>query len=457
MEERPLFPKPDEEEEDDDDQPKKKLPSLLELISKDERTKEQTSRDIARSLLDAKKEEASSDEPETNEADQVLEQQHPSELTPEEVVSINRSIAEDHLTSPVTEDQPQLPVTEFLGLVVDGVEPESAFGAIKIEHQLDDVEPAEEQPDDQALPSVETQSFDQPASIANTANDTAPRTSTQTRSESKPATPSKLATKLVGGIIHRRSSSKKANKSSTAETVKERRLEREVTTLEAKLTKQELTLQQLSQIKEVAIPKAESVVVERLQPGRSESRLNLTKPERAGHIGKVLVSSERAGAEQRKATVYNNPDQVKTMRRADLLDLSSNIKVEGASLKHMFENNLFSEAALRRLVEAKLRGQEMQPRLRREILDRQNYFEQDPRLRQRTTNSQASDDQLYDKMLASLDRTSLQENKPPIESSALNAQLSQPPAKATRLSVANAILGIIIALLVGLILFFTFH
>jgi hypothetical protein len=126
-----------------------------------------------------------------------------------------------------------------------------------------------------------------------------------------------------------------------------------------------------------------------LNPSNPESRLKLVKPERAGRIGKVLVDQERVSngktreitAGEKPSDLAATPDQAGSMLRTDLLRLSDKITVEGASLRHMYENHLFGEGALRRLVQAHLSGKELLPLVKREIIERQIDFERDPILR----------------------------------------------------------------------------
>ncbi|MGH7234307.1 MAG: hypothetical protein ACREF7_02580 [Candidatus Saccharimonadales bacterium] len=453
MEERPIFPKPeDDDEESDGDQPKKKLPSLAELLkdTKDQ-SKQETVQDIVRAILGEDSSMESDDQQDEIEPNETLEQQ--GELSEEEVVQINRAIAEEHLANPVTEDIPLPPVTEFLELVVDGVEPDAAYGATKIAHQLDEENqksnyPIEPEEDSLAseTPSIlaaraETVPVSTPANIA-AGVEAKPRLQV-----AKPALkPASHTSRPFSTSYAKKEPAMKTESSST-------HFESSVAALEAGLTSQEIALQSLSKQKQEKSNLAKNTYSERLQPGLSESRIGLIKPERAEHIGKVLVSKEQSTTEPKDVAI-SNPEKVKSMRREELLALSSDLNVEGASLKHMFENNLFDESALRRLVEAHFKGQNILPALRREILERQNYFEHDPRLRNRPHSPITSDsNELLNKVLASTDKLVLKEL--PMAQSSIDSNLApSKPQKSSVMSVANAVLGVVIAILIGLILFF---
>ncbi len=472
MEVNPIFPSPEDDDESSDSQEKKdkkKIPSLAEFLLKEEedKTKEKTGLDIAQALFEDPKPK---DEAETDQSIIELEDQQavelqiqyeaePVALSPEEVGSINQALAEEHLQNPVTEDPPLPPVNEFLELVVSGVEPETAYTATKIAHQLDDGQ-IEQLPPQDNRPAIRI-SEAAPITLVNQEPAETYRSQASFSGSAKKEAPpykktgSKVAPKLASIIFKQRQTNSKKQLSVVKVAAKEKQLEGEVSGLEAKLTTQEVTLQQLSRQKEIyGNANVTNRPFERVQPGRSESRLEAIKPERAGHIGKVVVGKERSVAERREPTVITNPEQIKSLRRNELLELSNNVRVDGASLKHMFENNLFDETALRRLVEAHYKGLNILPQLRREILDRQNYFEQDPRLRNQSLSSRQASDELLNQILASTNKQPLVD-KPqaaPLMSSAPLAPVATP--KSFGPSLANAVLAVIIVLLVGLIAYF---
>ena len=76
-----------------------------------------------------------------------------------------------------------------------------------------------------------------------------------------------------------------------------------------------------------------------------------------------------------------NEKSVETLSRAQLLQLSEQIIVEGTSLRKIYETNLVGEKALRRLVMEHMRGGDMGKALKREITEREIDFERDPVMR----------------------------------------------------------------------------
>jgi hypothetical protein len=95
------------------------------------------------------------------------------------------------------------------------------------------------------------------------------------------------------------------------------------------------------------------------------------KPERIGHM---LVTSE-PGPER------ISTKRIETMSRSQLLELSEEIKLDGSSLRQIYETHLIGERGLRHLVAEFMRGGDLKQALREEILERERDFERDPALR----------------------------------------------------------------------------
>jgi len=154
-------------------------------------------------------------------------------------------------------------------------------------------------------------------------------------------------------------------------------------------------------------PKAEA-----LKPQAQERRPTVeagqlhgkVRPER---IGQVLITSSETKPETVETTKAVSIDKhVETLTRADLLELSSKIVIEGATLKQAYETNLISEKGLRRLVAEHLRGGDIRRAIRREFVEHEIDFERDPMLRDRsrkTTSTNSSSSQL-DTLLSEVDR-----------------------------------------------------
>ena len=465
MEDIHLFPKPEEEDDEDeeetsDESPKKKLPSLIELLTKedkaDEKAKQPNDDEAVEDSL-VKQEDAIN----------VEAGEQSIELAPEEEAFIYRSIAEEHLANPVVSETPAPVVNDYLEQVIEGVEPDTAFDStkatIRVEAEAITEDKISQSELEEAVTQTKAPSHAEPTIIQpqgeNSFNNV-PNNAPPLKAESKPLV-TQMAAHIVTNLNLRRSHAPKAaHPNQDLRPLSEQQMKPTIIELENKLIKHEQTLQHLSETAPSIAPANLSNISqpERLQPSLSESRLNVSKPERAERIGKMLIKNERAvlGERQKPSPLNIKPEQIKTLRRAELMDLSANLKVEGASLKHMFENNLFDEAALRRLVEAHLRGQNMLPLLKREILVKQSDFERDLGNR----NAVASNaDPLFDKMLSNLEKDQPQSksptsssNLPSIES--VPAQVPRLQPKPSGMSLANALLGVVIASLIGLILFF---
>jgi hypothetical protein len=72
---------------------------------------------------------------------------------------------------------------------------------------------------------------------------------------------------------------------------------------------------------------------------------------------------------------------VAVMSKNELIKVAENIKIDGTSLKKIYESHLISEKGLRRIISTFLRGGNVKRALNREILQRQIDFEKDPILR----------------------------------------------------------------------------
>jgi hypothetical protein len=111
-------------------------------------------------------------------------------------------------------------------------------------------------------------------------------------------------------------------------------------------------------------------------------------------IGHMLMAAEAAapiakrpeagqtGKEQlRKTTEIIGDRRIETLNRAELMQLSEKIVVDGTTLRQIYESHLIGERGLRRLVAEHLRGGDIKKVLRQEIIEREIDFERDPVLR----------------------------------------------------------------------------
>lgn len=524
MEERPKYP-PSPEDDDDDEDDKEKLRKKRSFITQfiednakseqDEEKKEKISLDIGKSLFEKEKnltneqdndtDGAKKPESELTSIDEEVENsigdggmpEEPAELTPEEEIYVNREIAERHLEEPVVEEEPAPTVTEFLEMVIGGIKPNEAYDSTIRENNLEEPDTTSAEPEPSpiiAAPVVAAESIissvapvpiemavsSQPNRNESTSQSTA-ATPAPVRQESKPKAKkeSTVASALTGYLIGKRVG-KKTTKAEVAPI--RRRLEIKVQEMEQKLSNQEATIQKLT--KENKLRMRQIVPEARTQPTVESSRLDLTKPERVEHIGKVvIVAAEKPKVptkKERELTTSNirkliKPEEIKTMRRQELLAVSDKIRVEGASLKAMFENNLFGERALRRLVENYLKGKDIRAALRREIVEREIDFERDPILRDRARDDRLTikNPSLFERMLTtvevpdavgayhgrSLNEMNVEENT--VSQSSIektNSKPSSAPDKSTQQaqathSIAGSVLSLIIVLLVLLIIY----
>lgn len=165
----------------------------------------------------------------------------------------------------------------------------------------------------------------------------------------------------------------------------QKRLEKQVKTIQEQLYDQEFALRQLAREK-AAVQKPERVVrgvtpPERAkQPQRPETRIGLAKPAHAEQLGRVLVQAEAVAptAPELRQIV---PEQVKTMSRQEVLQIGEKIQVEGTTLRDMYESHLLGEQGMRRVVVEYLRGHNVVQALKQELVEREIDFERDPILR----------------------------------------------------------------------------
>lgn len=137
---------------------------------------------------------------------------------------------------------------------------------------------------------------------------------------------------------------------------------------------------------EASMPLQAESVVERPRTKAPEAR-QLHAAQSTEQLGHILVAAEMSQQTPTKLTpekATRNTElehKVPTMNRAELLELSESIVIEGSSLRRVYENNLIGEHALRRIVIEHLRGGDTQRALRQEIVEREIDFERDPAMR----------------------------------------------------------------------------
>ena len=178
------------------------------------------------------------------------------------------------------------------------------------------------------------------------------------------------------------------------------------------------------------------------------------------HIGHVLITAAETAPVAAKNVPRLTEKRVETLNRAELLDISEKLIVDGSTLRQIYETHLISEKGLRRLVGEHLSGGDLKKALRQEIVEHEIDFERDPLLRDMTPQPAASNSKLpadnatLDTLLqkASLGADTSQEvtfSKAQAQHEALQQQQQ---LKQQRL--ADISLFTVICLLVALVIFF---
>lgn len=114
----------------------------------------------------------------------------------------------------------------------------------------------------------------------------------------------------------------------------------------------------------------------------------MTASEKApvSHTGKSAVEAVRRSAKALERSVERSlrpsaEKRAETLSRAELMNLSEQIVVDGSSLRQIYETHLVGERGLRRLIDEHLHGGDLKKALRREIIEREIDFERDPAIR----------------------------------------------------------------------------
>lgn len=120
--------------------------------------------------------------------------------------------------------------------------------------------------------------------------------------------------------------------------------------------------------------------------GTEADQLHGTEPP-AEHIGHMLLAAEAKpesddlADRDRQLKAILAGKRIETLSRAELLDVSDRIIVDGSSLRQIYETHLVGEHALRRLIAEYLHGGNLKKFLREEIMEREMDFERDPAVR----------------------------------------------------------------------------
>lgn len=106
----------------------------------------------------------------------------------------------------------------------------------------------------------------------------------------------------------------------------------------------------------------------------------LHQPGETKHIGRMLLEAKPETKDKNKRPEMSL-EQLEMLGRAELLEISADILVEGSSLKQIYESHLIGEQGLRRLIAEHYRRGNLEKALKKEIIEREIDFERDPSLR----------------------------------------------------------------------------
>lgn len=117
------------------------------------------------------------------------------------------------------------------------------------------------------------------------------------------------------------------------------------------------------------MPNAEQTQFSQMIQNRTEAPIATAAIGSAELIREHVVTAEAQGTTAR------------TMPRAELLAASTQIEIEGTTLKNIYEAKLISEQGLRNVVDAYEHGGDVKRVLQQELIEQQREFERDPHLR----------------------------------------------------------------------------
>ncbi|MES2971142.1 MAG: hypothetical protein V4702_02350 [Patescibacteria group bacterium] len=185
---------------------------------------------------------------------------------------------------------------------------------------------------------------------------------------------------LVGYMIGRRRGRIKTEKKLLPI---QQKLEKEVKTLEQKIITREERIRTITREQLTQKPEMQHKLVERLQASRELKADAREKPGKVLHkekIGKFALAGERPFSQERERQLSRfeqsntemtkeqikppepvrapeKPKTVELMAMADLLLIAEHVKIEGSSVKRLYETNRLNPEGLRRVVKAYLRGE----------------------------------------------------------------------------------------------------
>lgn len=164
------------------------------------------------------------------------------------------------------------------------------------------------------------------------------------------------------------------------------RIERQVARIETEIKTKELTIIQAVKENSKIKPEITDEEFVRIKAHEANRLHSSAAPER---IGKVLVKAEanklKPIVEVGKLRSIDN--QVETISRSDLLELSNKTLVDGTTLRKVYDSNLITEKGLRRILIEHLRGGDIKRALKRELVEHEKDFERDPNIRDKSRDT----------------------------------------------------------------------
>lgn len=148
-------------------------------------------------------------------------------------------------------------------------------------------------------------------------------------------------------------------------------------------------------------PAAEEAEKPKAEKPETETKRDDEQDKAPGYIGQMVLNTEAAAenrpkpaeeaieasrAAESKMGVESAPRElggrrIDTISRAELLEISEKIIIDGSNLRQIYETHLIGERGLRRLVAEYMRGHDLHEPLKHEVVEHEIDFERDPAMR----------------------------------------------------------------------------